>query len=188
MTQAKWTDIGALEGLSAQPVSRVRIDGTALAVTFKDGVFGVVSNACNHVGGPLGEGRLDGDYVVCPWHGWKYHRCSGQGEPGSETDFVPSYPVKVENGRVMVDLANATPRVKTPHAPHPLARPVTRAPGPLRLLGLSTTAMDAQNPRFSGSDHVLAAAVAAAAAGEPRHGHFGQVGHDRQRAGAAVLL
>ena len=140
MTQAKWTDIGALEGLSAQPVSRVRIDGTALAVTFKDGVFGVVSNACNHVGGPLGEGRLDGDYVVCPWHGWKYHRCSGQGEPGSETDFVPSYPVKVENGRVMVDLANATPRVKTPHAPHPLARPVTRAPGPLRLLGLSTTA------------------------------------------------
>ncbi len=164
MTQAKWTDIGALEGLSAQPVSRVRIDGTALAVTFKDGVFGVVSNACNHVGGPLGEGRLDGDYVVCPWHGWKYHRCSGQGEPGSETDFVPSYPVKVENGRVMVDLANATPRVKTPHAPHPLARPVTRAPGPLRLLGLSTTAMDAQNPRFSGSDHVLKAAVDAAAA------------------------
>ena len=39
MSQAKWTDIGALEGLSAQPVSRVRIDGTALAVTFKDGVF-----------------------------------------------------------------------------------------------------------------------------------------------------
>ena len=39
----------------------------------------------------------------------------------------------------------------------------TARAGPLRLLGLSTTAMDAQNPRFSGSDHVLAAAVEEAA-------------------------
>ncbi len=164
MTEPKWTDIGAAGELSASPLSRLRAGGKDLAVSFRNGVFGVLANACNHVGGPLGEGKLDGDYVACPWHGWKYHRCSGQGEPGSETDFVPSYPVKVENGRVLVDLANPSPRVKTPHAPHPLARPVTRAPGPLRLLGLSTTAMDAQNPRFSGSDHVLEAAVAAAAA------------------------
>ncbi len=164
MADARWSDIGAAEELSAKPVSRVRIGNVVVAVTCKDGVFGVISNTCNHAGGPLGEGRLDGDYVACPWHGWKYHRCSGQGEPGSEHDVVPSYPVKVENGRVLVDLANPTPREKSPHAPHPLARPVTRAPGPLRLLGLSTTAMDARNPRFSGSDHVLAAAVAAAAA------------------------
>ena len=161
MTAEKWTDIGAADELRARPVSRLRAGSTELAVSCKDGVFGVLANACNHVGGPLGDGHLDGDYVTCPWHGWKYHRCSGQGEPGSEKDFVPSYPVKVENGRVLVDLANATPRVKSPHAPHPLARPVKRAPGPLRLLGLSTTAMDAKNPRFSGSDHVLAAASGA---------------------------
>ncbi|KAB2956847.1 MAG: Rieske 2Fe-2S domain-containing protein, partial [Thermoanaerobaculia bacterium] len=32
--------------------------------------------------GPLGQGRLDGDYVVCPCHGWKFHRATGEGEPG----------------------------------------------------------------------------------------------------------
>ena len=58
-------------------------------MSFKDGTFGVVSNVCNHVGGPLGEGRLDGDYIVCPWHNWKFHRCSGVGEPGFEADRVP---------------------------------------------------------------------------------------------------
>jgi len=26
------------------------------------------------VGGPLGEGRLNGDYIVCPWHQWTFHR------------------------------------------------------------------------------------------------------------------
>ncbi len=31
--------------------------------------FGAISNACNHVGGPLGEGRLDeAGYIQCPWH------------------------------------------------------------------------------------------------------------------------
>ena len=77
-------------------------------MSFKDGRFGVVSNACNHVGGPLGEGRLDGDYITCPWHNWKFHRCSGKGEPGFEEDAVPAYAVKVENGRVLVDMASAT--------------------------------------------------------------------------------
>jgi multimeric flavodoxin WrbA len=116
------------------------------------------------VGGPLGEGRLDGDYIICPWHGWKFHRASGRGEPGFEEDCVPAYPVKVENGRVLVDLAGATRRLKKPHDPHPLAREVKRAPGPLRVAGISTTAMDMANPRFSGSDHLLDHALKAAAA------------------------
>lgn len=24
------------------------------------------------MGGPLGEGEVDGTCVVCPWHGWRY--------------------------------------------------------------------------------------------------------------------
>jgi nitrite reductase/ring-hydroxylating ferredoxin subunit/multimeric flavodoxin WrbA len=162
MADEDWTDIGAADELAGSPVSKVRVGKKEIAISFKDGKFGAVSNVCNHVGGPLGEGRLDCDYVVCPWHNWKYHRCTGQGEPGSDKDFVPSYPVKVVGGRLLIDLANVTKRVKSPHAHHPLERPVVRAPGPLRLLGLSTTAMDAENPRFSGSDHVLQAAIDAA--------------------------
>jgi hypothetical protein len=110
------------------------------------------------------SGYLDSDYIVCPWHQWKYHRVSGVGEPGFEEDKVPSFPVKVEQGRVLVNLRAATRRTKKPHPPHPLARPVARAPGPLRLVGISTTVMDAAYPRFSGSDHLLGHAVEAASA------------------------
>mgnify|MGYP003466572989 CR=1 FL=1 len=60
-----------------------------LALSFKDGVFGAVSGVCNHAGGPLGEGRLDGDYIVCPWHNWKFHRSRGVGEPGFEEVNTP---------------------------------------------------------------------------------------------------
>src|SRR5215813_7917591 len=154
-----WIDVGAAGELATAPLTRVSAGGRPLAISFRDGRFGALANACNHVGGPLGKGRLDADYIVCPWHNWKFHRCSGVGEPGFEQDRVPAYPVKVENGRVLVNLAAGSKRAKMPHEPHPLARKVERAAGPLRLAGIATAAMDAANPRFSGSDHLLGHAL-----------------------------
>src|ERR1044072_8648018 len=122
MAEANWVDIGTAEELSKAPLKRITAETRELALSFKDGRFGVVSNTCNHAGGPLGDGRLDGaDYVTCPWHNWKFHRCTGLGEPGFEEDAVPAYAVKVENGRVLIDMASATKRTRKPHAPHPLA-------------------------------------------------------------------
>jgi nitrite reductase/ring-hydroxylating ferredoxin subunit/multimeric flavodoxin WrbA len=161
--EQNWVDVGAADELATSPVRRIAVAGRLLALSWRDGRFGVVANACNHVGGPLGEGRLDGDYIVCPWHNWKFHRCTGLGEPGFEEDRVPSYPVKVEHGRVLVDVSAGTRRMRKPHDPHPLARKVERAAGPLRLAGISTAAMDAANPRFSGSDHLLGHALRAGA-------------------------
>jgi multimeric flavodoxin WrbA/nitrite reductase/ring-hydroxylating ferredoxin subunit len=157
-----WVDIGSAEALARTPLQSGTAGSVPIAISFRDGTFGVVSNACNHVGGPLGDGRLDADYITCPWHGWKFHRASGVGEPGFEQDCVPAFPVKVENGRVLVNAAAPSRRRKAPHPPHPLAREVVRAPGRLRLAGISTTVMDIGNPRFSGSDHLLAHAITAA--------------------------
>jgi len=159
-----WVDVGAADELRSPPLRRMSVQNREIALSFRNGAFGAVSNTCNHVGGPLGEGRLDGDYITCPWHQWKFHHATGKGEPGFEEDAVPAYPVKVEGGRVLVDLANASRRTKKPHDPHPLAREVKRAAGPLRVAGISTTAMDAANPRFSGSDHLLEHALKAATA------------------------
>ncbi len=92
-----WVDIGSTDELSGPPLRRIKAVNREFAISLKDGKFGAVSNMCNHAGGPLGEGRLDGDYIVCPWHNWKFHRCSGVGEPGFERDRVPAYPVKIEN-------------------------------------------------------------------------------------------
>ena len=160
----EWLDLGLAGDLAQKPLQQVSVGGRDFAVSYRDGRFGVVGNACNHVGGPLGCGHLDGEYITCPWHAWKFHRTTGEGEPGFEQDRVPSYPVKVEGGRLLIDLSRATKRSRKPHDPHPLARTPKREPGPLRLVGLSTTAMDGKYPRFSGSDHLLGHALSAAQA------------------------
>ena len=160
MANPNWQDVGAAADLAARPLTEITLGSTKLALSHCNGVFGVISGVCNHVGGPLGQGRLDGDYVTCPWHNWKFHRVTGIGEPGSEEDTVPSYKVKVKGDRVLVCMTPATSRKRKPHASHPLARPVRREPGPVRVVGISATAQDPANPRYSTSEALLEAALA----------------------------
>lgn len=159
MSTGNWQDVGSVESLSKSVVNEVTIGRAKIAVTFKDGVWGAVSGVCNHVGGPLGQGHCDGDYLVCPWHNWKFHRATGLGEPGYEDDAVPSHEIRVEGGRVLVNTAQASPRKRKPHAPHPLARQVKREPGEVRVAGISTTAMDPNLPRYSTSEALLEVAL-----------------------------
>jgi len=162
MAEARWHDLGDIEELKKHPLQQIAVGRTRIALSCRDGSFGAISGLCNHVGGPLGEGHLDGDYVVCPWHHWKFHSRTGEGEPGFESDCVPRYELREEGGRLWVNLTPATRRHKNPHVPHPLARHPERAPGPVRVLGLSTTVMDPQFPRYSTSEALLEVALQAA--------------------------
>jgi len=159
MSDEQWHEVGAVADLAKRPLQEVLAGRTKVALSCVDGHFGAIHNACNHVGGPLGEGTLDGDYVVCPWHNWKFHRITGEGEPGYETDRVPRFELKVEDGRVWISTPAATSRNRLPHAPHPLDREPAREPGPLRVLGLSTTVMDTRYPRYSTSEALLESAL-----------------------------
>lgn len=155
MSDIDWIDVGSESELSTRELQEVQAGGKRIALSHQSGRFGAVSGVCNHVGGPLGQGRLDGEYGVCPWHYWKFHRQTGEGEPGYEDDRVPSHEVKVEGGRVFVSAEPRTKRNKKPHAPHPLAREPEHHEGPPRVLGISTTAMDPKEPRVSTSEMLL---------------------------------
>ena len=72
---------------------------------------------------------------------------------------MPRYELKEEGGRLFVNLNAATTRNKLPHDPHPLSRKIERAPGRVRVLGISTTAMDNAYPRYSTSEALLDVAI-----------------------------
>lgn len=160
MPDANWIEVGGVDELKQKPLQEVVCGKTTLALSYRDGRFAAISGVCNHIGGPLGQGRLDGDYIVCPWHYWKFHHRTGEGEPGYEGDRVATYALMVEEGRLYVDLTPVTKRKKLPKTPHPLARPIVRGDGPIRVLGLATTAMTVDQPRYSASDALLEVALA----------------------------
>lgn len=155
----QWHSLGTLESLKVDfhdtAIKQIVVNGKKIALSFRDGSFGAVHGICNHAGGPLGRGNLEGDYIVCPWHYWKFHRKTGEGEPGFEEDRVPRFNLKEEKGELLIDLEPATSRNRKAHAPHPLSREIKRAPGPIRIVGISTTAMDPKHPRYSTSEQLL---------------------------------
>ena len=76
---------------------------TLLALFNVDGAFYAVDNGCPHRGGPLGDGDLDGTFVACPWHGWRWDVKSGA-NANNPAVRVPCFPVTVEQGEIFVDL------------------------------------------------------------------------------------
>jgi len=122
----EWHPLGAISKLKERALAPVSVGRVRLALSCVDGEFAAVSGVCNHAGGPLGEGRLAGEYIVCPWHNWKYHRKTGEGEPGFEKDRVPRHDLREEDGKLYVKLTPATERHKAPHPRHPLERPIER--------------------------------------------------------------
>jgi nitrite reductase/ring-hydroxylating ferredoxin subunit/uncharacterized membrane protein len=61
-----------------------------------------LAEKCSHLGGPLSEGRLEGDSVICPWHGSRFCMKSGKVLNGPATTPEPALDVKLENGTVLV--------------------------------------------------------------------------------------
>lgn len=160
MTANSWHKLGPVEDFRDLSLREIKINSKlTIALSFHNGKFGAISNTCNHVGGPLGRGRLDEDYVVCPWHNWKFHRITGFGEPGFEDDRVPQYSLKIENNELFINLNPVTTRNKKPHAQHPLSRNNIRTQGSVRVVGISTTIMDKNNPRYSTSEKLLKIAL-----------------------------
>ncbi len=159
MKTETWIDLGPTAPFQKTGLTEVAVDGQLLAISWQDNQFGAISGICNHAGGPLGQGHLDNGYLVCPWHHWKFHCRTGLGEPGYEEDAVPSHAVKVESGRLYVSAKPVTPRSKKPHPAHPLTREVRRQDGPIRVVGISTTHMDREHPRYSGSEALLETAL-----------------------------
>ncbi len=80
----------------------VQVNGMEIAVFNAGGQFYATSPGCPHEDGPLADGTLDGDVVVCPWHGFDFDLKTG----GCLVDpdlRVATYPVKVEGGNVLVE-------------------------------------------------------------------------------------
>jgi nitrite reductase/ring-hydroxylating ferredoxin subunit/multimeric flavodoxin WrbA len=166
MAGEDWVPLGAADELRKRELQQLKAKRTPIALCYRDGRFSALSGVCNHVGGPLGDGVIDGEYVTCPWHFWKFHWQTGKTRPEIGDGSVPTYRVKVEDGTVFVDLTSATPRKQIPHAPHPLARKVERFPGPIRVVGISTTMMNPDFPRPSTSEFLLDIALQQAGASD----------------------
>jgi sulfoxide reductase heme-binding subunit YedZ len=97
------------------------LSGERVAVFRYDGRISAISNVCQHQNGPLGEGRIINGCVVCPWHGYEYLPDSGASPPPF-TEKVPTFEVRVVDGRVLLHPQPHPPGTHVEPALVPVAR------------------------------------------------------------------
>lgn len=97
-----FVDVCGVDEIENNCAKIVTLAGERVAVFKYDGKVSALSNVCQHQNGPLGEGRIIDGCVTCPWHGFQYLPDSGASPPPF-AERVPTFNVKVVNGRVMVD-------------------------------------------------------------------------------------
>lgn len=84
----------------------VRYNGKQIALFATHDGFYACNNRCPHQGYPLVEGSVDQNCVLtCNWHNWKFDLVDGRNLYGG--DKLRTYPVKVEEGTLYLDVAEA---------------------------------------------------------------------------------
>ena len=98
-----WLDVGPAIDIPENCARVVSVcGGDGIAVFRFSGKIAAVSNSCPHQMGPLGEGRVIGDCIVCPWHGRRFSPLSGRALLPL-TEGVATYTVRLASGRIFVN-------------------------------------------------------------------------------------
>ena len=104
LTMNNWIDVAAEADL---------FEGAGIAVTpqnhdiavfkLEEGVY-AINNECSHGNAKLCDGFVEGHHVECPFHQALFDVRDGSVQCAPATEPVKAWPVKIENGRVFLDL------------------------------------------------------------------------------------
>jgi nitrite reductase (NADH) small subunit len=114
-----WHDVASVDQLQRDGIVITRAGGREIGVMLDEqsGRPVAIRNRCPHMGAPLCKGTIrsretgtPGSYGLetglrvlhCPWHGWEFDLESGTC-PEDDRMRVAVYPVRVEDGRVLVE-------------------------------------------------------------------------------------
>jgi nitrite reductase (NADH) small subunit len=104
-THERWIRITKCENVPLREGRAVKVGGREIAIFNLGGRFLAIGNRCPHRSGPLADGIVSGDTVVCPLHAWKFSLETGKGvNSPSASSCVETFRTRVEHGVVLLEL------------------------------------------------------------------------------------
>ena len=82
----------------------LEISGQPIVLFNLAGQFFAIGDLCSHDNGPLGDGEVDGEEVVCPRHGARFEIRTGRASGLPAVRDIPAYPVRVVEGMLQVGI------------------------------------------------------------------------------------
>ena len=98
--------VGSREDFPEGEMKRVEAEGLPVVIMRREGLLHAIGAVCSHAGGPLQEGKLEGEVVTCPWHYSRFRFGDGKVVGGPATFDQPPLLVRERGGAVEVKLAH----------------------------------------------------------------------------------
>ncbi len=98
----EWTAVLDAGELAENTPRRVVAQDIPIMLLRQGGDIHAISATCTHLGGPLDEGKVEGDRVTCPWHGSVFCVTDGKVMHGPAVAPQPSYDVRERDGKIEV--------------------------------------------------------------------------------------
>jgi len=99
-----WIEAAALSGVPQDDVIAVAVQGKEIALYGVDGDVYATDNICTHGHARLCEGFLEGHEIECPLHQGRFDIRNGAAMCAPLTEGIRTYPVRIEGGKVFLDL------------------------------------------------------------------------------------
>ena len=80
------------------------VEDRKIAVYRLEDAYFAIDDICTHDGGPLADGEIEGDQVICPRHGARFSIKTGAALSFPAVTPVESYPVRVEGEELYIGL------------------------------------------------------------------------------------
>jgi glycine betaine catabolism B len=94
--------------LSEDTIVGEEVNGRMVAVVLHQGQVFALDARCSHEGGPLQDGYVDGNEIICPWHSAAYDISTGKVDENTPwaPEGVKPYPVKVneQTGELSIEM------------------------------------------------------------------------------------
>ena len=95
--------VGYLAALPPGRVMEAEIGQSTFVICNAGGHLYAYDGICPHAGGPLGQGNLEGNVLICPWHAWEYDCRTGVNDYDENVKLTP-FPVKVQGDDILIDV------------------------------------------------------------------------------------
>lgn len=98
-----WIEVAQVDDIPVGEGREIVADDRILALYHLPDGWYAIEGTCPHHGGPLGQGTISGDCVVCPWHGLEVNVRTGEYHLGNPA-CLSTYRCRAENGRVYLNI------------------------------------------------------------------------------------
>ena len=99
-----WIDAIARDAVPEGDVVGAIVAGKDIAFYEVEGEVFATDHLCTHGAARLSDGFLEGNEIECPLHQGRFDVCTGKAMCAPLTEDIKTYPVKIENMRVMLRL------------------------------------------------------------------------------------